>query len=308
MLRHKVDLKSEKQKLMYRLCQIPAVVLVVGIMAVFTLTVTAADGTFSLGGDAMVVDNNPPLGHPKAFELPSTCTGRCLRGEPEGKLTTSSVIYLPDHTLRFKDLHTLSTDYRRIVGDCGGGSMRWEIGLDTDGDGEINGRLFVYFGQPYRFDRCSTTWVNTGNFIGPFFEERWDLTQFRGRFYSTYRDARNLLSEALVCYIILVVDGAWFPDPNPPFPFVAKQIFQVDRVQVNNDVFRASQPLPLARANGPSIDRLNLERYVNNVSEPVNIFSTDSYLGRRYSFRSLLRLLDMSRVASGRGEARPLQQ
>ena len=300
MLNHKVDLNSKKQRFTSRLCQTITLFITVGVMTFLPLAAHAADGEFSLGGFSEVVNNNPALGHPKAFQVPSTCVGDCLRGGNAGQLTTSSIIYLPDHTLRFKDINALSTDYRRWDGDCGGGSPRFEIGLDTNGDGVLDGSIFVYLGPLYNFTNCSREWENTGNLISIGGDYRWDLTQFRGLFYSSYRDAIGLLGEAVICYIILVVDGSWYPYIIAPFGQPYNQIFQFDRVRVNNDVYNANQAVSFTKAEGPSITRLNLEQYATGVSAPRNLFSQESYLGRRYSLRTLLRMTGQSRASSSR--------
>jgi hypothetical protein len=129
---HKVNQDCHRQGFTSRFYQTITLFTIIGAMTFFSLSTLAADGTYSLGGFTEIVNNNPALGHPRAFQVPSTCAGECLRGAPFGELTTASVIYLPDRTMRFRDLHTLSTDYRRWTGDCGGGSPRFEIALDTN--------------------------------------------------------------------------------------------------------------------------------------------------------------------------------
>ncbi len=303
MLNHKVDLNYNSARWMHQLGTASTLFVTVSVMMFLSLTAQAADGGFSLGGFSEIVNNNPALGHPKALQVPSTCVGDCLRGGTAGQLTTASVIYLPDHTFRFKDLNTLSTDYRRWDGDCGGGSPRFEIGLDTNGDGELDGRIFVYLGPLYNFTNCEFAWQNTGNFISLGGDYRWDLTQFpqfRGEFYSSYRDAISQLGEAAICYIILVVDGSWYPYITAPFGQPYKQIFQFDRVRVNNDTYNPNQAASFAKAEGPSITRLNLEQYVTGVSEARNLYGQESYLGRRYSLRTLLRMMGQSRTSSSR--------
>ncbi len=300
MLNHKVDLNGKTQRFINSLCQTITIFIAAGVMTFLSLSAQAADGEFSLGGFSEIVNNNPALGHPKAFQVPSTCVGDCLRGGAAGQLTTSSVIYLPDHTLRFKDLHTLSTDYRRWDGDCGGGSPRFEMGLDTNGDGVLDGQIYVYLGELYDFTRCSSEWVNTGNLISNGGDYRWDLAKFNGLFYSSYREAINQLGEAVICYIILVVDGSWYPYIIAPFNQPYKQIFQFDRVRINNDVYSANQAATFTKAEVPSIARLNLEQYVSGVAGPRNLFSQEHYLGRRYSLRTLLRMVGQSRAGSSR--------
>jgi hypothetical protein len=297
MLNHKIDLNCKTQRLTKRFCQALTFFITIGVLTLLPLAAQPADGTFSLGGFSEIVNNTPALGHPKAFQVPSTCLNDCLKGGSFGELTTSSVIYLPDHTLRFKDLNTLSTDYRRWDGDCGGGSPRFEIGLDTNGDGVLDGRIFVYLGPLYNFTNCERDWQNTGNFINFGGDYRWDLTQFQGMFYSSYREAIAQLGEAAICYIILVVDGSWYPYITAPFGVPYKQIFQFDRVTVNKDVYRANQAASFAKSESPSIARLNLEQYVSGISAPRNLYSQESYLGRQFSLRTLLRMTGQSRTS-----------
>jgi len=297
MLNYKINLRLNNERWMN---QALFLFFATGVMTMLSLTAQAADGEFSLGGFSEIVNNTPALGHPKAFQVPSTCTGDCLRGGAAGELTTASLIYLPEHTLRFKDLHTLSTDFRRWDGDCGGGSPRFELGLDTNGDGELDGQIYIYLGQLYDFTRCSNEWENTGNLIFVGGDYRWDLSRFNGLFYSSYREAISQLGEAAICYIILVVDGSWYPYIVAPFGQPYKQIFQFDRVRVNNDIYSANQVQNLAKVQLSSIAALNLEQYVAGVSAPRSIFSQDSFLGRRYSLRSLLRMMGQSRMSSSR--------
>lgn len=306
MLNHKVDRIHSTARWMNHLCSALSLFITMSVMTFLSPAVQAQpqDGTFSLGGFAEVVNNSPALGHPKAFRVPSTCKGDCLNPkDPKlDELTTASLIWLPDSTMRFKDINRLSADYRRLPGngDCGGGSPRFEIALDVNGDGKTDGRAFVYFGQLYNFTDCSFDWQNSGNFINNGADFRWDLTQFGGLFYSNYGNAIAGLGEAVVDYIILVVDGSWVPVVPVPFGATRTQAFQFDRVRVNNDTYDANKAGSFTKAEGPSIARLNLEQYVSGISGPRSLFGEDSFLGRRYSMRSLLRMLGQSRTSSSR--------
>lgn len=297
---HKVALNCYVSRRTSHLDQAIKLFIIIGVMIIPFLSTRAADGTFSLGGFTEIVNNNPALGHPRAFQLPSTCAGECLRGAPWGELTTASVIYLPDRTMRFKELHTLSTDYRRWRGDCGGGSPRFEIALDTNGDGETDGRIFVYLGPLYDFTNCSRTWENTGNFIAIGGDYRWDLTQLGGLFYESYRDAIGRFGEAIIDYIILVIDGSWYPYQVYPLNDPNTQVFQFDQVRVNNETYSPNQAGNFTKPAIPSITRGRLEQYVTGISSPRNLFGEDSYLARRYSLRSLLRMMGWSRTNSSR--------
>jgi hypothetical protein len=314
MLNHKFDRNSKRcgKHLAATLCQAIALLITAGAMSFINFPAQAADGTYSFGGNAAVVDDAQP--HPRAIQLPSTCSGRCLEGVPRGVLTTSSVVWLPNPGTKLIDLNHLSTDYRRSDGDCGGGSPRFEIGIDVNGDGVFNnnvvngvrdGRVFVYLGPHPNFVLCSTSWDNTGNLIIPNGEERVDSTQVGGRFYGTWAQALGLMGQKIVAYIILVVDGSWYPNPIAPDPpgTPFRQILRFDNVRVNNDVLAAAQisTLTALQDQGPTIERLSLEEYATGVSGPREWFSEESYFGRRYSWRNTLRsLLQFSSRQTGR--------
>jgi hypothetical protein len=293
MSNYQFDLNASRQRGTLRSWFLAAIslLLVCSAMSFLHLTAQAADGKFSLGGEAIITDSAPPPAHRKAIQLTSVCKENCLSGGVSGELLTSSVIYLPDHTLKLHQIHTLSTDYRRWQGDCGGGSPRFEIGLDGNGDGQIDGSIFIYLGPLYNFTGCSDTWLNTGNLRQFPGVERVDSTQFGGRFYGSFEEAIQLVGGYSICYIILVVDGAWYPIPvravnNPNF-----QIFHVDNVRVNNDVLSVNQgaTLNLAPPQIPTLARQNLEQYVTGRSGPRELFGFDSYYGRRYSWTNVLR-------------------
>ncbi|MBS1807093.1 MAG: hypothetical protein JST84_02745 [Acidobacteria bacterium] len=268
-------------------------IVAVGSLNYFSLTIKAADGTFSLGGNAEITDSAPNPPHPRAIQLTSTCAGRCLVGPlPVGELTTASVIYMPDHTLKFKDIHTLGVDFRKWRGDCGGGSPRFEIALDGNNDGIIDGSVFIYLGPLYNYNRCSNTWESTGNLMVGGGDERFDLTQFfRGVFYDTWRNAISLVGEYAVCYILLVEDGAWYPGLDYPFGNLQNyQVFHFDNVRVNNDLLSTRGNAPsLAPPRIPTLARQALEEYLTGVSKPRDLFGINSYYGRRYSWTNILR-------------------
>jgi hypothetical protein len=120
----------------------------------------------------------------------------------------SGLAYTKVHKgLTFAELKELSTDYAVEAGGCGGGSPRFSIGLDTDGDGARNGNLFVYIGTAPSFT-CGTGWQSTGNLIGSS-DLRFDTTQLGGTFYDSYANALARYGSAAVTSISLVADGGW---------------------------------------------------------------------------------------------------
>ena len=114
---------------------------------------------------------------------------------------------LPD--LTFAQLTSLSTDYYVKTGDCGGGSPRFQISLDTDHDGDHDGNVFVYLGPWPNYTGCPLqTWESSGNLVtSP--ELRWDATQVGGTFYGSYATTAALVGAADVLEVSLVVDSGW---------------------------------------------------------------------------------------------------
>jgi len=128
----------------------------------------------------------------------------------------------------FQDLWALSTDYDVTDDDCGGGSPRFQVRLDTDGDGLSNGQIFVYIGPVPNFTGCTPGWQSTGNLIGGL-DARWDSTQLGGPFYGTYAQSLAMFGDADVIRVLLVVDGSWTQTDG-------EQTILVDNVTVNDEV------------------------------------------------------------------------
>jgi hypothetical protein len=122
-----------------------AIVLVTGTLALRSLalaSVAAANGPWSLFDEAESVrDNSSPGPNPWVVQLTSEQTS-------EGDITFGGTDYEhPQGGSQFQDIDTLSADFRPGDGDsCGAGSPRFQLNVDTDGDGEDDGITFVYFG------------------------------------------------------------------------------------------------------------------------------------------------------------------
>jgi len=119
--------------------------------------------------------------------------------------------FVPDSPLMFADLNALVANYSFTLGNCGGGSLRWQIRLDVGNDGdEVNdGNIFLYFGDLPNFTDCTASGNNSGeNLIGSL-DARYDATQVGGPFYGTYADMLALHGQTTVLRASLVVDGGW---------------------------------------------------------------------------------------------------
>jgi hypothetical protein len=153
---------------------------------------------WSLAGAAEAI-NNP-------VELASVCTA-----DPP----FSSVDYRVRRSMTFADISELSTLYNVTDDDCFGGSPRFQIRLDLNGNGvndpnPTDGNIFVYIGPQPNFSQCAQSWQGTGNLIGiPDTDKRYDLTQVGGTFYDTYANALAIHGGTRVLGISLVVDSCW---------------------------------------------------------------------------------------------------
>lgn len=108
--------------------------------------------------------------------------------------------------LTFADLQTLGTDFNVTDDNCGGGSPRFQVNVDT-GSGIKN--IFVYLGPAPGYNTCpSNTWVTSGDLlegVNPI-----DTSQLPGgTFYDPYSVALAKYSSYPVVGIQLVTDAGW---------------------------------------------------------------------------------------------------
>jgi hypothetical protein len=120
----------------------------------------------------------------------------------------SYVSFDPSTDLTFSQITSLTASYQFTDGDCGGGSLRWEI--DTP-----NGNLFIYYGDAPNFSNCpGSTWSGV-NMVGSSVngDLRYDTSQFQGgTFYDTYEHAKALLGSTPIDDVALVLDSGWVSD------------------------------------------------------------------------------------------------
>jgi hypothetical protein len=177
-----------------------------------------ADGGWAVGGNQDVWVDDPVA---NGREL-NTRFGAATRAtlppdrhnvyslKSDGSTPFSGIAYSQTRRLPFGGLSTLQTDYDVQTGGCFGGSPRFQIDVDTNGNGTPDGTVNVYIGNVPNFDCPSAldAWQSTGNVIGGS-DTRWDLTQFGGPFYGTYGQALAQLGSDAVTGIQLVADGGW---------------------------------------------------------------------------------------------------
>ena len=134
-----------------------------------------------------------------------------------------AVCFTPNRDMTFADIRRLSADYLLAEGGAGGGSPRFQITVRNSEGQEAN--VFVYLGTPPNFDDdASTEWQSTGNLVGTA-DLRVDTTQVGGTFYDDWAGALELVGDAQVVEVCLVVDSGWL---------LGTQTVLVDDVRVNN--------------------------------------------------------------------------
>jgi len=181
---------------------------------------TFAAGPWSLFGGA----TNEKLGqspNPWAVQLVSDTN---TLGDSNDYSGVDFVMPGPDIT--FNELEVLATDYNLTDDGAGGGSPRFQLNMDTDGDGVSDGNVFVYIGTPPAFADAPAGWQSSGNLVEST-DLRYDSTQFGGPFYGTHDGTAALVGDDDIVGIQLVVDSGWFFGDQ-------EQTVLVDNVIVNN--------------------------------------------------------------------------
>lgn len=154
-----------------------------------------------------------------------------------GSATLTSSPTVPFSGISFDDangqtvasLSSLGTDYNATDDALGGGSPRFQIRVDTDGDSVGDCNVFVYIGTPPNFNDAAAGWQSTGDLLASP-DARFDLSQCGGAFYSTYAQMIALVGDDTITGISLVVDGGWSQTDG-------EQTILVDNVSVDGNVY-----------------------------------------------------------------------
>jgi hypothetical protein len=168
-----------------------------GATAIGLLMVTSAmAASFTLFGNAEIV----PGGNPgNAAQLSSVATEAEPFGGVDFAITPTDWV----------DLETLSTDYNVTDDDCGGGSPRIVLGIDTDDDGDRDGFVIVHPVPSPNFTDCAVGWQSSPNLIGNEEAGRYDYSGFGGSNFSTYSQAPDDVTGATIVEAFIVVDSSW---------------------------------------------------------------------------------------------------
>lgn len=141
----------------------------------------------------------------------------------------------------FMSLTNLSASYNVTDDDCGGGSPRFQIQVDTNGDTVSDGSVMVSFGPSPNFTNCSTGWQTTGNVIGNADAGRYDYSAFGGSPFTTYSNMPASVASGTVRNISVVVDSGWSADATNGD---SEQTVLIDNVAVNTAVY-SFDPAPV---------------------------------------------------------------
>lgn len=141
----------------------------------------------------------------------------------------------------FAELTTLSSDFKVEADDtCVGGSPRYQVGIDTDGDGDRDANIFVYFGTDSGGTPCVPgTWQNTGDVLES--GRVLDTSQLPGgTFYDPYNTALAKYGTMEVTGIQVVVDAGWAAGDG-------EQAADIDNTLINNTLFTYEIPQPTGK-------------------------------------------------------------
>ena len=193
------------------------------IFSVFALALVLvpafAATTYSLVGDAIIVAGGNP--------------GNAAQIRSDATIGYGGVSVVPGSPIPWASLTTLSTDFNVTDDNCGGGSPRIQIRIDTNGDGISDGSVRVALGPSPSFTGCAADWQSTGNLIGNADGGRYDYSVFGGSPYTTYSNAPASVTAGRVVGVFVVVDGSWSAAATGGN---GEQTTLIDNITVNSDV------------------------------------------------------------------------
>jgi hypothetical protein len=187
-------------------------------------------------------------GIPVMFQLSSRTGPAAFESIYSTATTADDFAYLsfaPDTSMVFNDLTDLTANYSFSLGDCHGGSLRWQVRVDSNGNGFQDNydptsnptgdkAVFIYYGLPSEFGNdpdgagplpsqggCTPTSNNGASQSGVNLLSaaeqpvlRFDTTQFNGIFYNNYAGASAAAGTFRVWRASLVLDSGWQNAPN----------------------------------------------------------------------------------------------
>jgi hypothetical protein len=178
----------------------------------------------------------------------------------------------------------MTSVYDFTLGDCHGGSLRWQVRVDSNENDVLDPAdkaVFIYYGLPPAFGNGGVNGCRPDstdgesqsgiNLLDPSEQSvtRFDTSQFNGIFYNDYAGASAVAGSYRVWRASLILDSGWQTD----------QRLTLGSAAVNSDTFTPPSPtalkptcdLPPAdiRVTKESVEPLGL------VNEPVSIQPAD---------------------------------
>ena len=130
----------------------------------------------------------------------------------------SFLSFTPNSTVIFNQITQLSSEYAFTLGDCHGGSLRWQVRTSP------TQAVYIYYGTPPQFGNGGTggctssspgvVYQSGTNLIGlP--DLRYDTSQYAGgTFYDTYAHTQELIGDLPIVRASLVLDSGWQDAPT----------------------------------------------------------------------------------------------
>jgi len=176
------------------------------------------------------------------FTSPAPAVFESVISSSPSDVPFSFLEFVPGGPLTFSQISNLSANYTFAAGDCGGGSLRWQVAVDLGGN--ITRDIFIYYGDYPNFTTCTGFSSQSGqNMIGKL-DLRYDTSQIPGgTFYDSYAHALTLVGNDPVVAATLVVDSGWFDGPQV--------LGDVSHVTVNDNTFVPLSTAPMATCTLP---------------------------------------------------------
>jgi hypothetical protein len=192
-------------------------------------------------------------------------------GEPNFEDDFSFLGFEPSDALPFNQITVLKATYSFTQGNCGGGSLRWQVRVDMLGNNgdptptpcdpddptcvpppgpeDDDRNVFIYYGDHPNFTNCTTGANNqSGVNLLTLTDLRFDTSQVGGTFYDTLANANSLVGTKQVASASLVLDSGWRQDSLGNF---LDQRVNLGGATVNDNQFTPLSGDPTTTCNLP---------------------------------------------------------
>ncbi|HUQ80839.1 MAG TPA: hypothetical protein VM076_06870 [Gemmatimonadaceae bacterium] len=185
----------------------------------------------------------------------SICPGNPTPSSCNPALSSFSFLsFTPATATTFSQITNLASAYVFSVGDCHGGSLRWQVRLST------GPAIFIYYGAHPNFTDCTTASQTGVNLIGlP--DLRYDTSQLPGgTFYDSYAHALTLAGSTTIVRASLILDSGWG----------GAQRLTLGSATVNDNTFTPAPASPLGPTCNLPTAEIRVTKTAGASSGPVN--------------------------------------